>query len=140
MVSDLTMGNASESDLNQAIGLDDPAVLARCIAEPLTEMLREWRENGSDTDWVNFKYVCHGRARFDADVPLHVRETFRTGKYHGGSITEDEYDAGHDAWDLDAFCELEAAKLAGLGRHIFSKVLCLATYTIHTHTHHGADF
>jgi hypothetical protein len=63
MVSDLTMGNASESDLNQAIGLDDPAVLARCIAEPLTEMLREWRENGSDTDWVNFKYVCHHRRR-----------------------------------------------------------------------------
>ena len=113
----LSMGNASESDLNEALGLNDPAVLSQCIAEPLKTMEREWLASGSDTDWANFKYVCRGRARQGEHIPLHVRETFRAGQYHGGSITEDEYDTGHDGMDLAAFCELEAAKLAGLRPH-----------------------
>ena len=117
MATKLTFGSASESDLAQAIGLDDPGVLAQCIAEPLKEMAREWYQNGSDADWSNFRYVCHGKARERAAVPLHVRETFRTGIYHGGSVSEEEYDAGHDGWDLAAFCQLEAAVLAGLGLH-----------------------
>ena len=117
MATKLTFGSASESDLAQAIGLDDPGVLAQCIAEPLKEMAREWYENGSDADWSNFRYVCHGKARARAAVPLHVRETFRTGVYHGGSVSEEEYDAGHDGWDLAAFCQLETAALAGLGLH-----------------------
>ena len=113
----LSMGNASESDLKEALGLNDPTVLSKCIAEPMKEMEREWLANASDTDWANFKYVCHCRARNAAEIPLHVRETFRLGHYHGGSITESEYDTGHDTMDLAAFCELEVSKLAGLGPH-----------------------
>jgi hypothetical protein len=103
----LTLGNTSESDLKQAIGLDDPAVPAQCTVMPLTQMARQWRENSSDADWVNFNYIRHGKAHEGADVPLYVRETFRKGRYHGGSIREDEY-AGHDGMDLAAFCELDA--------------------------------
>ena len=70
--------------------------------------------------------MCHGRARRESDIPAHVRETFKTGMYHVGSITQDDYDAGHDGWDLSDFCSLEAAVLADLQEY---HVAAIRTYT-----------
>ena len=115
----LRMGQSSESDLNHSIGFHKSKVLSECIADPLAAMHKEWQDHGTDKDFANFIYICHGRARCESDIPTHVRETFRTGKYHGGSISQEDYDAGHDGWDLSGFCALEAAVLADLqGYHV----------------------
>ena len=70
--------------------------------------------------------MCHGRARCESDIPAHVHETFKSGIYHGGSILQEEYDAGHDGWDLSDFCSLEAAELADLHAH---HVAAIRVYT-----------
>ena len=110
--SKLIFGHASDSDLLEKIGLEDFEILSACIRDPLRAMEDEWFRNSSDTDWANFNYVVHGRGR--KDVPAHVRETFRIGVYHGGTICEADYDTGHDDMTLDDFCALEIARLAGL--------------------------
>jgi hypothetical protein len=113
----LQLGSASESDLNASLGLDDVAVLAQCIARPLDEMADEWFQHGSDTDYANFQYVVHGRACDLDHVPAHVRESFRLGWYHGGSITQAEYDAGHAGMRLADLSAMPIATLAGLQLH-----------------------
>ena len=35
-----------------------------------------------------------GTARDDRDIPAHVKESFLSGSYHGGSLDPEEFDAG----------------------------------------------
>ena len=55
--------------------------------------------------WIagaNFDYICYGKVgdiRLDDNenfwVPPQVLHSFRTGEYHGGKISRDDYDTGH---------------------------------------------
>jgi len=112
----MVMGSAASSDLKEFIGLDDQSH-ARILQDPLAAMTEEWMAHGEEKDKANWRYITQGAARVARDIPAHVKQTFITGKYHGGSIDESEYDTGHDGMTLDAFVEHDISKQAGLGRH-----------------------
>jgi hypothetical protein len=54
----------------------------------------EWRQNGTVKDWANFRYVLEGRACDPEWVPEHVKESFSSGDYHGGSLAAADFDTG----------------------------------------------
>ena len=123
----LLMGNASESDSSESIGLDDKPLLSEYSKDPLKEMRREWFENSSDTDSANFEYIRDGQAIDRNDIPLHEQETIRTGLYHGWQIAAEEYDTGHDGWTLtNLMVNVEITVLAGLREH---HVVAIRAYT-----------
>jgi hypothetical protein len=62
-----------------------------------------------------------GRACDPEWVPQHVKESFVSGVYHGGSLVAADFDAGHEGWELQKFMELPSSRLAGLRReHIIA--------------------
>ena len=92
----MVLGSTAASDLKAYTGLDDDREMARILREPLVAMTEEWRQSGSETDKANWTYITQGVARDEQSIPAHVKQTFVTGKYHGGTITASEYDQGHD--------------------------------------------
>ena len=51
------------------------------MEDPVKAMKLEWRQNGTDKDWANFRYVVEGRACDPEWVPEHVKESFSSGDY-----------------------------------------------------------
>ena len=112
-------GQARDMDVRDFVGLDDNVIFGGVMEDPVKAMKQEWREAslnptvGSEADWENFVYVTEGRAQTDM-VPAHVLQSFESGHYHGGSITKEEFDQGHEGMGLDDFLELESSKTAKL--------------------------
>ena len=79
---------------------------------------------GDKDDIDNFYSVKDGTS--GNDIPDHVRLSFQTGKYHGGDITESEYDTGNAGKKLADFHKHEFSVLAGL---LIWHVLVLRLYT-----------
>ena len=106
-------------DVRDFVGLDDNVIFGGVMEDPVKAMKQEWRAAsldptvGSEADWENFVYVTEGRAQTDM-VPAHVLQSFESGHYHGGSITKEEFDQGHEGMGLDDFLELESSKTAKL--------------------------
>ena len=106
-------------DVRDFVGLDDNVIFGGVMEDPVKAMKLEWRAAsrdptvGSEADWENFVYVTEGRAQTDM-VPAHVLQSFESGHYHGGSITKEEFDQGHEGMGLDDFLELESSKTAKL--------------------------
>ena len=48
----------------------------------------------SQLDLANWEYVVNGTARDERDIPLHVKQSFISGSYHGGKLEDEDYDAG----------------------------------------------
>ena len=92
----------------------------KCLIDEFEE--REWRW------WMagaNFDYVVYGTVGNPDDnlwVPPQVTQAFKDKKYHGGSISKDDYDTGdfdtpsvsRERWTLKNFFEHETSKLAEL--------------------------
>ena len=75
---------------------------------------------------MSFRYMSEGHARDPEWVPQHVKESLVAGVYHGGSLVDADFDAGHEGWDLQQFMELPSSRLAGLQRE---HVMALRLYT-----------
>ena len=118
----LILGTSDKSDLKEALGLED----TREFAKLMPSMAKEWQQHGSTQDLDNWEYVVNGTARDERDIPLHVKQSFISGSYHGGKLVHEDYDAGHDGMDLDDFVNHPIAKLAGLKKH---EVVAARLYT-----------
>jgi len=112
----LILGSPEHSDLKECLGLDDPFEFSELLKNPLKAMRREWMAAGSENDQANFDYVCRGTVAPD-EYPDHVKESLRTGVYHGGAIADGEFDTGHQGMDLKDFTNHEISRLAGLQDH-----------------------
>jgi hypothetical protein len=122
----LIMGTSDKSDLKEVLGLEDTREFAKLMLDPMLSMAREWQQHGSIQDLANWEYVVSGTARDERDIPLHVKQSFISGHYHGGTLEQEDYDAGHDGMDVDDFVNHDIAKLAGLKKH---EVVAARLYT-----------
>lgn len=100
--------------LKEFIGLDDTITFSMVWEDPLRSMRREWFANGSARDTANFKYVVDGIACSDEHLPQHVRTSIAEGKYHGGTLAKDEFDAGHSGMTLEDFVNHATCQHANL--------------------------
>ena len=64
------------------------------MEDPVKAMKLEWRQNGTEKDWANFRYVLEGRACDAEWVPEHVKASLSSGVYHGGSLGAFDFDTG----------------------------------------------
>jgi len=112
----LILGSPERSDLKECVGLEDPFEFGELMKNPLKAMKQEWLANGSEDDLANFDYVVKGTVEPD-EFPGHVKESLRTGVYHGGKIEDGEFDTGHDGMDLKDFSNHESSRAAGLQDH-----------------------
>jgi len=122
----MQFGSAETSNLKDYLGFANDEEYHKLMMKPLEEMEREWQQNGDAKDQANFNYVTRGVACNPEFIPEHVKETFRTGKYHGGDIKQAEYDQGHDMYTLETFVQLPQSKQAKLQDH---HVAALRMYT-----------
>jgi hypothetical protein len=130
----------SAKGLRSAIGLEDDKVLANMMKDPEHTIECEILVAGDKDDIENFYSVKNGTSGNSDDIymPDHVKRSFQTGKYHGGDITESDYDAEYDKDDkekvhnlrkgktLADFQKHESSALAGL---LLWHVLVLRLYT-----------
>jgi hypothetical protein len=130
----------SAKGLRSAVGLEDNHVLANMLKDPEHTIECEILVAGDKDDIDNFYSVKDGTSGKQDDMPDHVKHSFQTGQYHGGSITESDYDAEYDKDDkgdnvgpnlragkkLEYFHEHETSALAGL---LIWHVLVLRLYT-----------
>lgn len=72
----------------------DNVVFGASMEDPVKAMKLEWRQNGTEKDWANFRYVLEGRACDPEWVPEHVKESWSSGAYHGGSLEGLDFDTG----------------------------------------------
>ena len=110
----LSLGHPADSDLREILGLEDNIIFGQGMFDPTSAMRLEWHEHGSYKDWANFLYVVDGRACDPKWVPQHIKESFSSGLYHGGIISEADFDTGHSGWELRDFLELPSSRQAGL--------------------------
>lgn len=120
----LVLGKPSVSTLglDHALGLNFKALgegLKRGVSEMEMEFLK-----GSEEDQANFEYCLNGTAGHK--IPKHVQKQIERGSYHGGSLTAEEFDAGHRGMTLDDFRNLPEAQTAQL---VEPEVLALRLYT-----------
>jgi hypothetical protein len=75
-----------------------------------------------------FKYKDNDNCK--APIPEHVKNSQKTGKYHGGSFKKEDYDTGNKGKKLKDFHNDQASVLAGL---FIYEVLILRLYTSTTY-------
>ena len=112
----MVLGACASSDLREYIGLGDDE-FSKLMKNPLMSMAEEWYKNGHAKDIANWNYIASGEARNPTDIPEHVKETFNTGKYHGGELHESDYDEGHDGMTLEDFTSHPRSVMAYLKKH-----------------------
>mmetsp|Transcript_37643 Transcript_37643/g.94374 ORF Transcript_37643/g.94374 Transcript_37643/m.94374 type:complete len:518 (-) Transcript_37643:436-1989(-) len=105
--------NNHASDLRECVGLTDAFEFGELVKNPLKAMRQEWMTHGNENDKANFDYVVRG-AVDPSDYPEHVRESLRTGVYHGGTLLEGEFETGHEGMDLKDFVNHPSSRKAGL--------------------------
>jgi hypothetical protein len=127
-VRKLQVGSSAVSarGLRSAIGLDDDEVLGKMLDDPERTLECEFLMAGDKDDIDNFYSAKDGTSGNWQDIPDHVKLSFQTGKYHGGDITESEYDTGNHGKKLEDFHKDDASVLAGLSIWM---VLVLRLYT-----------
>mmetsp|Transcript_25903 Transcript_25903/g.82015 ORF Transcript_25903/g.82015 Transcript_25903/m.82015 type:complete len:256 (-) Transcript_25903:1248-2015(-) len=113
-VQELIMGNGSVAagGLNKALGIrseDLPDLLKKGVRA----IVEEFELHGSDEDKANLKYILHGVACKEL-LPDHVCTQMATGKYHGGSLGQNEFDGGHSGMRLQDFVNHEHCRKANL--------------------------
>jgi hypothetical protein len=101
-------------------------VLANMMKDPEHTLECEILVAGDKDDIDNFYSIKYGTSGKWEDIPDHVKRSFQTGKYHGGSITEADYDTGNAGKTLADFHRHETSVLAGL---LIWHVLILRLYT-----------
>jgi hypothetical protein len=116
----------SAKGLRSAVGLEDDNVLANMLKDPEHTIECEILVAGDKDDIDNFYSVKDGTSGKWDDTPDHVKLSFQTGNYHGGDITESEYDTGNTGKKLADFHKHEASVLAGL---VIWHVLVIRLYT-----------
>jgi hypothetical protein len=82
--------------------------------------------HGSEDDCDNYYYIKNGTAGKWEDLPEQVKRDIERGSYHGGSMSKEDYDQGHEGMTLEHFVNHPTSKLAGLKIH---HVLVLRLYT-----------
>ena len=125
------MGSSDQSDLKEALGFSDVREFGKAMLDPKAAMMKEWLQNGSPQDMANWEYVANGTARDDRDIPEHVKEFIRQGKYHGGKLKREDFDTDHDGMDLQDFVDHPDSKDAGLLDH---HVIAARLYTTDSYT------
>jgi hypothetical protein len=110
----LIMGGSDQSDLKEVLGFSSAREFGKTMIDPKGAMQKEWFQNGSAQDIANWEHVVNGTARDDRDIPVHVLEFILQGKYHGGELRQEDFDAGHDGMDLQDFVEHPISVAAGL--------------------------
>ena len=121
----LGASEAAAGGVEAACGLED-VVKAGGLRDPLAAIEREVLLHGSPDDCDNFYYIKLGVAGKWDDLPEQVKVDLERGFYHGGTISKEEYDAGHAGMTLEDFVNHPTSKLAGLKIH---HVLVLRLYT-----------
>jgi hypothetical protein len=116
----------SAKGLRSAVGLEDDTVLANMLKDPEHTIECEFLVAGDEDDIDNFYSTKNGTSGKQDDLPDHVKHSFQTGKYHGGSITESDYDTGNTGKKLADFHKHETSVLAGL---VIWNVLVIRLYT-----------
>lgn len=106
-------GSVAALGLDTAIGLTDDVLLA-AKADPLRAMEDEVRRYGTLDDLANYLYIVYGTSLNYDDIPAHVKESLRTGSYHGGSITPADFDTDHGGRTLHDWMQLQEVRDAAL--------------------------
>ena len=88
-------------------------------------IIDEFNAHGSADDIANLHYILKGTA-CEEPLPDHVRQQIKTRKYHGGSLDDGEFDAGHKGKRFEDFVTHEYCCKANLVR---PHVLALRLYT-----------
>ena len=78
-----------------ALGLDNDAVLAGYMLDPMSVMLVEMLEHGSKNKCDNFFYILHGEAGNETHLPVQVKRDIASRTYHGSTLEEGNHDRGH---------------------------------------------
>ena len=122
----LIMGHASEAahGLNHALGLSH-AELPDLLKKGEQAIIDEFNAHGSADNIANLHYILKGTA-CEEPLPDHVRQQIKTRKYHGGSLDDGEFDAGHKGKRFEDFVTHEYCCKANLVR---PHVLALRLYT-----------
>mmetsp|Transcript_39299 Transcript_39299/g.78550 ORF Transcript_39299/g.78550 Transcript_39299/m.78550 type:complete len:1222 (-) Transcript_39299:192-3857(-) len=123
----LDLGRAAETSLGiqVAIGLTDDE-LAVGLIKGEHAIVEEFTRHGNAQDKDNLKYIMHGTALRDEDVPAHVKHQITTEKYHGGTLKQGAFDHGHGGMTLDDFVTHKNSRIAQLIR---PHVIALRMYT-----------
>ena len=112
--------------LRSAVGLTDDTVLANMMKDPEHTLECEILVAGDKDDIDNFYSIKNGTSGDWADMPDHVKHSVQTGKYHGGSFSQADYDTGNTGKKLKDFHQHEFSALAGLA---IWHVLVIRLYT-----------
>ena len=115
--------------LGVVLGLDNEQ-LGRKLRSGIQAVVKEFRRHGTLQDIQNLEYVLNGVANKTL-IPEHVKAAIRVGKYHGGALSADDFDHGHDGMTLDSFVAHEASRIAMLDK---VHVLVLRLYTTSSFT------
>jgi hypothetical protein len=127
-VRKLEVGSSALSarGLRSAVGLDDDHVLANMLKDPEHTLECEILVAGDKNDIDNFYSTKNGTSGNWDDMPDHVKHSIQTGKYHGGSFLQTDYDTGNTGKKLEDFHKHETSVLAGLA---IWHVLVIRLYT-----------
>jgi hypothetical protein len=109
----------SAKGLRSAVGLEEEDVLVNMNKDPDLTIECEILVVGDQDDIDNFYSVKDGTSGKSEDIPDHVKHSFQKGYYHGGPITESEYDTNNTG-----------KKLADFHKHEFSVLACLKMWHV----------
>jgi hypothetical protein len=112
--------------LGSVIGLDDDKVLANMLKDPEHTLECEILVTGDKDDIDNFYSIKNGTSGNWDDMPAHVKHSIQTGKYHGGTFLQADYDTGNNGKKLQDFEQHEVSVLTGL---LIWHVLVIRLYT-----------
>jgi hypothetical protein len=122
----LFLGHASVAahGLNKALGIS-PEELPALLSKGEQAIMDEVERHGLAEDKANLAYILHSVA-CQEPLPIDIQTQISTGKYHGGSLAKEDFDAGHRGWTFENFVSHPHCRKAHLRR---THVLSLRAYT-----------
>eukprot|EP00290_Baffinella_frigidus_P055767 CAMPEP_0180373084 /NCGR_PEP_ID=MMETSP0989-20121125/21054_1 /TAXON_ID=697907 /ORGANISM="non described non described, Strain CCMP2293" /LENGTH=444 /DNA_ID=CAMNT_0022369931 /DNA_START=30 /DNA_END=1364 /DNA_ORIENTATION=+ len=125
---ELILGDPSHAaeGLKEMLGLNNLAVFGNLLKQSVDAIETEFCDHGNEHDRENLRYCLYGIAQDPDWIPGRVKIDILKGFYHGGALSEGDYDMGHEGMTLDDFVKHPRSKLGKLGRE---HVLALRLYT-----------
>ena len=115
-IMDFVLSSAEESDMKESVGFEDLREFGEAMKNPKKAMRAEWTKAGTKEDQDNFTYVETGTVQYEC-FPPHVKKQIQEGMYHGGVLKREEFDMGHENYDLTDFVNLDNCRRANLQDH-----------------------
>merc|ERR1712232_1192094 len=114
-VTELMLGQPEEAALGVKgiIGLSTEEI-AEGMKAGLAAIEKEVAQHGWKEDKDNLRYILQGVAQNDADLPPHVKDDYKKGRYHGGQLNPGDYDRNNSGRTFEDFCKSMDAIVASL--------------------------